>query len=104
MEFCVNCGKGKLEVVLNKLPVFVVRNDIDPNFSLGACDACIRKFGVELLTEEAEISWVRNCMTPIPRCMHCGKEMSSVFSNFNGSWCWSCEIERRQIAAAANPN
>lgn len=105
VEFCVNCGKGKLEVVLHKLPVFVVRNDIQPNFELGACDACIRKFGIEMLTEEAEIAWVRNCMTPIPTCRHCGKQMpKGSISNYNGMWCSSCEIERRQCAGSAAPS
>lgn len=104
MEWCVNCGRGKLEVVLHKLPVFVVRNDIQPNFELGACDACIRKFGKEMLTEEAEISWVRNCMKPEPLCMHCGKQMGSPLVNFNGAWCWTCEIERRQCAGSVGAN
>lgn len=90
-----------METVLHKLPVFVVRTNVDPNFELGACESCISKFGVDLLAEEAEIAWVRNCMTPIPKCNHCGKSMGSSFTNYNGIWCWSCEIERRQCAGSA---
>ncbi len=104
MKHCVNCAKSNLEVVLHKLPVFVVRNDIDPNFELGACETCIRKFGKEMLTEEAEIAWVRNCMTPIPVCRHCGREMGGPLTNFNGVWCWGCEIERRGHAGTVAAN
>ncbi len=104
-NFCVNCGRTSREVVLHKLPVFVVRNDIAPNFELGACDNCIRRFGKDLLAEEAEKAWVRNCMTPIPACMHCGKPIpKGSLSRFNGMWCWGCEIERRECAGSASPN